>query len=104
VTRALTSTSRWCAALGMLDSSQPEALDDMNTCTLSQARAAKQQALKTLATLAPVTGIGITRIDQGYGLKVNLERAPAAPLPSDVDGVPVRVEVVGKISKHRAAG
>ena len=75
----------------------------MNTCTLEQARAAKSKALKVFRSLVPVAGIGITRIEKGYGLKVNLERQPKSPLPTEVAGVPVRVEVVGKISKRPAA-
>ena len=46
-------------------------------------------------------GVGITRIDGGYGVKVNVEAAPAADakLPEAIDGVPVRIEVVGKLRK-----
>ncbi len=47
-------------------------------------------------------GVGITRIGEGYGVKLNLEGPPApdANLPNDVDGVPIRVEVVGAIRKR----
>jgi hypothetical protein len=30
-------------------------------------------------------------------VKVNLVRSPSAPLPDDLDGVPIIVEVVGEI-------
>ncbi len=54
--------------------------------------------------VARLAGVGITRIGEGYGLKINLEEAPAknAPLPADIDGVPVRIEVVGPIKKRPA--
>ncbi|MDY3559535.1 hypothetical protein R5W23_000528 [Gemmata sp. JC673] len=66
--------------------------------TLDQARAAKPRAQEVFGALAEVVGIGITRVADGYGLKVNLR----TPLPTDtvtpteVDGVPVRLEVVGQ--------
>ena len=71
----------------------------MNACTLQQARAAKHKAVEMFRG-ARVAGIGITRIEDGYGLKVNLERLPESPLPTDVDGVPLRVEIVGSIRKR----
>ena len=74
----------------------------MNAITISQARAAKQHALEIFSAFAEVVGVGLTRIDHGYGLKVNLGTKPedSAILPRDVDGVPVRVEVIGKIRKR----
>lgn len=70
--------------------------------SLDAARAAKAQAQETFAALAPVVGVGITRIGGVYGLKVNLQQAPGADvaLPTEIAGVPVRVEIVGKISKN----
>jgi hypothetical protein len=66
--------------------------------TLEEARQAKTRAQAVFAPLGAVVGIGITRIGDGYGLKVNLRSRPPAdtPLPAEVDGVPVRVEVVGQ--------
>jgi hypothetical protein len=66
---------------------------------LQQARAAKKAVEMFRGTVA-VAGIGITRIEDGYGLKVNLERPPASLLPTDVDGVPLRVEILGTIGKR----
>ena len=76
----------------------------MTACTLDQARAAKAKAVELFSALAPVVGVGITRIGEGYGLKVNLERKPPTALPIEVDGVPVRVEVIGKIRKRQPPG
>ena len=73
----------------------------IDPCSLDQARAAKPKALTLFSALAPVVGVGLTRIGKGYGLKVNLEHEPTAPLPADVDGVPVQVEIVGRISKRQ---
>ena len=73
----------------------------MAGATLESARAAKPAVQKVFAALGEVVGVGITRVGDGYGVKVNLRAAPAAgvELPAEVDGVPVRVEVVGAIRK-----
>jgi hypothetical protein len=73
----------------------------MNKHTLDEARAAKARALKMFSQLTQVAGVGITTIDGGYGVRVNLREAPAAgvELPEAIDGVPVEVRVVGGIRK-----
>ena len=73
-------------------------MEESHVCTLEEARKAKPRALELFEPLAAVVGVGVTRLGEGYGLKVNLESNPPAgtPLPADVDGVPVRVEVVGR--------
>jgi hypothetical protein len=71
----------------------------MKGASIDAARAAKARALEVFGRLGEVVGVGLTRVDDGYGLKVNL-RAPVTPgatLPESVEGVPVRVEVVGRI-------
>lgn len=67
--------------------------------SLDQARAAKLSAAKQLAALNTVVGIGITRIADDYAVKVNLSEAPPPDftLPSVIDGVPIRFEIVGTI-------
>lgn len=69
---------------------------------LEQARAARERVKVLFAPLATVVGVGIHRIDGGFGVKVNLsEPAPSgADLPQTIDGVPVCVEVVGTIKKR----
>lgn len=71
----------------------------MNPCTLEEVRAAKPHALEIFGAFEELTGVGITRVGEGYGLKVNFSREPSTdePLPNEVDGVPVRIEVVGSI-------
>ncbi len=73
--------------------------------SLEAARAAKQKTLLALEGRAEVNGVGITRVGAGYGVKVNLAVAPSgtAALPEEVDGVPVVVEVVGRIVKQKAS-
>ena len=43
--------------------------------------------------------MGITRVKGEYAVKVNLSEPiePGTELPTDIDGVPVRVEVTGTI-------
>ncbi len=73
----------------------------MRPVSLAKARAAKAKALATFRRLGSVAGVGIAPMDGGYGIKVNLTREPArgTALPDRVDGVPVRVEVVGSVHK-----
>jgi hypothetical protein len=71
-----------------------------NTATLEEARAAKPKAAALLAAL-PVVGVGITRIGDGYGLKVNLSESVAEnAVPKYLDSVPIKTEVVGAIGKR----
>jgi hypothetical protein len=69
---------------------------------IEQVRAAKSKAVQIFSKLAAVNGVGITRVDQGYGLKVNLSGPPEQSelLPTEVDGIPVAVEVIGPIVKR----
>lgn len=70
--------------------------------SLEQARAAKETAKELLAALPGVVGVGITKVGEDYVLKVNL-REPLPPgvwAPERIGDVPVRVEVVGRITKR----
>jgi hypothetical protein len=74
------------------------------TVTLEQARAAKAKVAKLIGKHPDVNGIGVARVGKGYGVKLNLVRGTLADqVPGEIDGVPVRVETVGPISK-RAPG
>jgi predicted secreted protein len=73
----------------------------MDGASLSQARAAKPKALKAFSRLGKVVGVGLVKLDEGYGVKVNLESPPkAATVPLSVNGVPVTIEVTGPIRKR----
>ncbi len=67
--------------------------------TLEQARAAKAKALEALHDSPARAGVGITSVGAGYGVKINLTET-VERLPSEIEGVPVIVEVVGTISKR----
>src|SRR5262245_56447468 len=45
--------------------------------TREQARAAKARALAVFEQLVPVVGVGVTRVQAGYGVKGNLQTPPA---------------------------
>jgi hypothetical protein len=63
------------------------------------ARAAKHHLREQLAGDSRVNGIGLTRWHDGYAVRVNVVDAADAPdLPKTVDGVPVRVVVVGQVA------
>lgn len=67
---------------------------------VSDARQAKAALQEILRDDPNVVGVGLTRQDQGYAVKVNLNRPPPRDwnLPRQLNGVPVRWEVVGVIS------
>ena len=69
------------------------------TATIDEARAAKARALEIFGRLGVVASVGITRVGGGYGLKINLREAlgPGVALPTVVEGVPVRVDVIGTV-------
>jgi hypothetical protein len=77
-------------------------MDHPNTHSLDEARAAKSRAQAVFEELAAVVGVGVTRIGNGYGLKVSLcvPPLPDVVLPTEVDGIPVRLEVVGQPRKQ----
>ena len=73
----------------------------MDGASLDQARAAKPAALKIFRRIGEVVGVGLVRLGDGYGVKVNLQSRPtSAAVPESVNGVPVRVEVTGLIRKR----
>lgn len=70
--------------------------------TLEDARSAKEEAKRQVAATADVVGVGLTKAKKGggYAVKVNVKKAPDAPVPATVRGVPLVVEVVGTIRKR----
>ncbi len=72
--------------------------------SLESARAAKRRAAQVFVPLVgEEVAVGITRLDNDcFCLKINLTSAPDpdVELPDEVEGVPVQVEVVGKIRKR----
>jgi hypothetical protein len=76
----------------------------MDDASLVRARAAKAHALEVFSKLGDVVGVGLTTIGDEYGLKVNLGEAPKdlGALPREIDGVHVKVEVVGPLRKRPA--
>jgi hypothetical protein len=65
--------------------------------TLSEAKAAKARTRELLGNVDQLRGLGIARTDDGFGVKVNLQRELDEPIPEQIDGVPLVVEIVGTI-------
>lgn len=73
----------------------------MDGATLPKARAAKTRALQVFSRVGKVVGVGLVKLDDGYGVKVNLQSRPrAGTIPSSVNGVPVTIEVTGPLRKR----
>jgi hypothetical protein len=72
------------------------------SATLQEARAAKAKVAQLVSGHPAVNGVGITRVGDGYAVKLNLSSPNGtAGLPKQVDGVPVRIETVGPIAKRK---
>lgn len=71
----------------------------MTSISLAQAQAAKRSALHFFEGRGISAGVGITRVGGEYAVKVNLTAPVAAgvKIPTDIDGVRLKVEVTGTI-------
>jgi len=68
-----------------------------------QARRAKDAVRRLLAAAGAGGAVGLTRRGDGYAVQVSLRQAPAVELPSEVDGVPLELRLVGEVSAQRRA-
>ena len=70
--------------------------------SLDKARQAKESAKSALAHVPGVVGVGLTKVDGDYAVKVNLrDRLPdGVSVPKQIAGVRVCVEIVGSIRKR----
>ena len=77
-------------------------MPNSNKIDIETARKAKEKAKTVLQGLQFVNGIGITKKDGGYAVRVNLEVELDSPdlVPAEIDGVPVLTKVRGKIKKQ----
>lgn len=73
-----------------------------NTVTIDAARAAKVQLKACLAGVPGIVGVGLTRKGSCYAVKVTLQDDHRSQVPDSVAGIPVVVEVVGRVKKRRA--
>ena len=66
---------------------------------LTQVRIAKEHIRRHFGHLPEVIGIGITRRDEGYCVKINLSRVTPATrsIPRLCQGVPTVIDEIGEI-------
>lgn len=71
----------------------------MSKVTLKRAQAAKREVQRLASRIDKAAAVGITRIGEVYGVKVNLSTPleDRSAIPTEIDGVQIRVEVVGQI-------
>lgn len=67
--------------------------------TIEAARLAKDEAKRRLAKVPGVLGVGLTKLQGRYAVKVNVA-SPGSSVPLRFGDVPVVVEVVGQIKKR----
>jgi hypothetical protein len=66
--------------------------------SLAVARAAKEKAKKIFSDIESIVGIGLQRVGDGYGIKMNLSEAIDEPMPTFIYDTPIEYYVVGRIS------
>jgi hypothetical protein len=71
----------------------------MPEVTLGQAQAAKAAAVRRFRGVHQIVGVGITRVEGEYAVKINLSGPPPehVTFPPEINGVAIRVEVTGAI-------
>jgi hypothetical protein len=69
----------------------------MTAPSLEQAHEARRKLRERLAGMDGIQGIGIVALAEGYGIKVNVRDERPRDVPAAIDGVPIRIEVVGAI-------
>lgn len=70
----------------------------VNPATMEAARAAKTKFIDQFGEIDEINGIGIALLDEGtYGVKVNLREATDQTFPTEIDGVPIVLDIVGTI-------
>lgn len=72
--------------------------------SFERAQEAQDHASDVFREFGPVNGVGVTQTDAGFAVKVNFEREPhnRSAMPKTVDGVPVTIDVVGRIRADMA--
>jgi hypothetical protein len=69
----------------------------MNGATYEEAEAAKELLAAEVANLPELRGIGIAVLDAGYGVRLNLSGPIDRTVPTEINGVPVIVRIIGTI-------
>jgi len=72
---------------------------------LQKARTAKEEVVEKFGKLKNVSGVGITKRNGKYAVKINLSKAltKRTKVPKDVNGVEVILKIIGEVKKQRAA-
>lgn len=73
----------------------------MTKATRQEAAQAKEEVIRLMAADDNVVGVGLTKVDDGYAVRVNLHHGISHPLTETARGVPVVYEIVGEL---RAGG
>ena len=66
--------------------------------TLQEAKLVRDKVVGLLHDATNVSGVGIERIANGYGVRVNLKNRDRGDLPPNIDGVPISTRVTGRVS------
>jgi hypothetical protein len=73
--------------------------------TLQEAELARDELAMKLQDYGDVTGVGIVRLGDGYGVRVSLrepESEVQGVLTPDFHGVPIKIRFTGRVVAHHA--
>lgn len=74
----------------------------MARVTLEEAELVRDKLMMELHDERDVTGVGIVRLGNGYGVRVNLKTSVLeGTLPTKIAGVPIKTRVTGRIVAHQ---
>lgn len=73
--------------------------DSMDGVSIERARVAKAHVLERFEKVPQVGGIGLVRVGEGYGVKINLSQPleNGQAIPAEFEGVPILIDVIGKV-------
>ena len=77
-------------------------MNQPENASLESAKEAKSVAKEIFEKLLGDVSIGLFKLDDGYGIKVGVQKeiAPNLEMPSQVSGVPIKVESIGDVKKR----
>jgi hypothetical protein len=73
--------------------------EPMDGVSIERARVAKAHVLERFEKVPQVGAVGLIRVGEGYGLKINLSEPlkSGEAIPPEFEGVPILIDVTGRV-------
>ena len=71
----------------------------MDGVSIERARVVKAHVLERFEKVPQVGGVGLIRVGEGYGVKINLSEPleSGQVIPTEFEGVPILIDVIGRV-------